>query len=123
MLYFVEGFFRDFRYALKRLTQRRRTALLALTSLALGIGVTTATFSVVDAVLLKPLPYRDSDRLVMVWNVNPQEGFDVEQARLGGSSMSRPERIAGGRGKGNRKPDHDPNGSGETHASGSHQCL
>ena len=88
MIVFFEQLLRDFRYALRGLIQRRSTTVLMLGSVTMGIGVSTATFSVVDAVLIKPLPYRDPDRLLMVWNVNKQEGIDVEQARMGGRSMS-----------------------------------
>jgi putative ABC transport system permease protein len=47
---------------------------LAVATLAVGIGVTSAMFSVVDAVLLKPLPYAEADRLVQLWESNPAEG-------------------------------------------------
>ena len=56
--------FRDVRFALRVLSRNRSYAAAALAVVALGIGMTTAVFSVVRAVLLQPLPYRDVDRLV-----------------------------------------------------------
>lgn len=57
---------RDFRYALRSLARNGSFTLAAVTTLALGVGITTAVFSIVNTVLLQPLPYRDSDRLVQV---------------------------------------------------------
>ena len=57
----------DLRYALRGLRRQPGHAAAAIITLTLGIGATTALFSVLDAVLLRPLPYPDPDRLVQVW--------------------------------------------------------
>jgi putative ABC transport system permease protein len=54
------------KYAIRSLARNRSFTLAAVTTLALGVGITTAVFSVVNAVLLQPLPYRDADRLVRI---------------------------------------------------------
>ncbi len=62
---------RDIRYAVRRLLHAKGFALAAVVTLALGIGASTAIFSVVHAVVISPLPYPDSDRLVSVWHAAP----------------------------------------------------
>jgi putative ABC transport system permease protein len=57
----------DLRYGMRMLFKRRVFAVVALVTLGLGIGANTAIFSVVNAVLLRPLPFKDSDRLVVVF--------------------------------------------------------
>ena len=63
----METFFKDFAFAARSLRKNAAFAATALLTLALGIGVSTAIFSVVNAVLLRPLPYPSADRLVLVW--------------------------------------------------------
>ena len=63
----MSSILQDLRYGLRQLLKAPGYTLTAVLTLALGIGATTALFSIVDGVLLKPLAYRDSGRLVAVW--------------------------------------------------------
>jgi len=65
--------FQDVRFGMRMLLRNRSFAVIAMTALALGIGATSAVFSVLYGVLLKPLPYSDPDRLVRVYQSNPTE--------------------------------------------------
>jgi putative ABC transport system permease protein len=67
----MENLLRDLRYALRTLLRSPGFTLTAVLSLALGLGATTAIFSVVDGVLLRPPPYPEADRLAVVWSAFP----------------------------------------------------
>ncbi|PYS29071.1 MAG: hypothetical protein DMF75_17875, partial [Acidobacteria bacterium] len=66
----METLFKDIRYGIRSLLGRPAFTLISVITLALGIGASTSIFSVVHAVLMSSLPYRNADRLVMVWENN-----------------------------------------------------
>ena len=67
-----DTFLRDVKHALRMFAQSPAFALAAVAALTLGIAVNTAIFSVVNAVLLRPMPFPDPDRIVFFMNVSPQ---------------------------------------------------
>src|SRR5437763_15282248 len=65
----------DFGFGIRRLWKEPGFTLIALLALALGIGANTAIFSLLNAVALQPLPYRDSGHMVAVWGRSPAQGI------------------------------------------------
>ena len=73
----MDNFLRDLRYSLRKLVTSPAFTITAIAAIALGIGANTAIFTVVDAVLLKPLTYPEPDRMVQFMNTSPQGNSPV----------------------------------------------
>src|SRR5262249_17240664 len=71
----LESVWQDVRYGARVLVKDPGFTLIAILTLALGIGASTESFSVVRIVLLRPLPFPQPDQLVRVWEANPKRGY------------------------------------------------
>jgi putative ABC transport system permease protein len=71
----IEGWWQDVRYAARALGKSLGFSAVAVVALAIGVGANTAIFSIVNAVMLRPLPYRDAERLVRIWESNIERGW------------------------------------------------
>ncbi|HEY3041300.1 MAG TPA: ABC transporter permease, partial [Pyrinomonadaceae bacterium] len=72
----------DFRFGLRMLVKNPLFTVMAILTLALGIGANTAIFSVVDAVLLRPLPYPEAERLVFLWSTMKSQGVTTSGSSI-----------------------------------------
>ncbi len=76
----MESFLKDLKYSLRTLGKKPGFAFVVILTLALGIGANTAIFTVVNAALLRPLPYREPDRLVHLFESTPQKNYSQREA-------------------------------------------
>ncbi|HEX8185939.1 MAG TPA: ABC transporter permease, partial [Blastocatellia bacterium] len=74
----MENLLQDIRYAVRMLLKKPAFTAIVVLALAIGIGANTAIFSVVNAILLRPLPYKNPDRISMVWLDNTRLGVDQD---------------------------------------------
>jgi len=75
--YTVDTVWQDVKYGLRALRRSRGLIVVAVLSLAIGIGACATIFSVVDAFMIRPLPYPESDRLLAVWGTNAERGWNA----------------------------------------------
>lgn len=92
----VDNFFRDVKYAARTLSRTRGFAVIAVLVMALGIGVNVALFTVVHSILLEPLPYRDSERLVTVYEWDSRHVGPSPFLPIDGGSLAEWRRAAAG---------------------------
>src|SRR5215470_14803739 len=76
----MEILWHDLRFALRTLIKKPGFTFVLILALALGIGANTAIFSVVNAVLFRPLPYKNAERLIWIWSTNPLNDIEHEAA-------------------------------------------
>src|SRR5687767_14220888 len=79
----MNNLIQDIRYSLRGLLRQPAFTLVAVLSLALGIGANTAIFSLVNAVLLKPLTFTEPDRLAVVWEADPTRDVTQDNVAVG----------------------------------------
>src|SRR3979409_1003256 len=74
----MQTLFKDIRYGVRSLLKHPGFTAIVVVTLAVGIGASSAIFSVVNSVLLRPLPYHQPDRLAVLWTDDPKHGLHEE---------------------------------------------
>ncbi len=111
---FMDTLVQDIRYAFRTLQRNRAFAFVAILTLALGNGANTAIFSVVDGVVLKPLPYPDPNRLLTLWERSRTDGLQGTVSPANFYDWREQSRSFGKMAAIDPYPDFILNGSGET---------
>jgi putative ABC transport system permease protein len=78
----MDSLLRDLKCSARSLLQRPALTIIAIVTLAIGIGANSAIFSVVNALLIKPLPFPDLDRIVAIWEKQPSQGLEHNEASV-----------------------------------------
>ena len=78
----MDSFLKDIRYGVRSLMKRPTLTIIAVITLAIGIGANSAIFSVVNALLIKPLPFPELERVVAVWETQPSRGVLRNEASM-----------------------------------------
>src|SRR5438128_2605315 len=78
----MDSLLRDLRFSVRSLLKRPALTIIAIVTLAIGIGANSAIFSVVNALLLKPLPFPDPDRIVALWDKVPSRGVERNEVTV-----------------------------------------
>ncbi len=84
----MNNWLQDVRYGLRIMRNNLGLTALAVLTLGIGIGATTTIFSVVNAVLIRPLLYKDADGLVMLWATNPQLNLPIDKLPISGGDFN-----------------------------------
>ena len=72
----MDTLFQDLRFSIRLLAKKPGFTIAAMLALGLAIGINSAMFSIINTILLRPLPYSDDHRIQMIWEANPQKGLD-----------------------------------------------
>ena len=79
----MDSLLRDLRFAVRSLLKRPALTIIAIVTLAIGIGANSAIFSFINALLLKPLPFPDPERVVALWDKVPSRGVERNEVTVG----------------------------------------
>ena len=89
----MRTFWQDVQYGLRMLVKRPGFTIVAALSLALGIGANTVIFCLINTTLLRPLPFEDPDKLVIIWTVLAKQRRSQRREHFGVHDVSREEPI------------------------------
>ena len=97
----MDSFVSDIRYAVRNLIKRPGFTAIAVLTLAIGIGANSTIFSAVNALLLKPLPFPELDRVVAIWDKDPIRGYEHNEVAFANYLEKISSQMRNGRRSGN----------------------